>query len=563
MSPSAQPFHNRFQTLELDVSTPVVDTPTPVRVTRSMIQPSTRSSSMTGIIPNAPDLKRKAEEEVVASNKKANQLDGPPTGDGLDSVEMDVDAVALGADPTSPIEGEAESVGQFAPLSPCPKLLELDELDTAVANQSEARSASSPPTNDRNDDQPKATLKGKIRPSFASIASGKAKLQPTLAAPTAQQAQPRRTFLAEPATSWPTHHVTEVHLLKDLTDHSRSLMCKDMGPAVYCLFGNDGHLRVEQHAQRIDFIKEALMQSLGRRELGVKFIAPVVKSDIDQRVKPVLPYKVTGLSEQDVLMLESVRVLNCSDFWLLLVPSSVPITDFAFALDNVPLSDTEDNRAEVRAIMQEAISSIPGIKGHLNIKSDNFSDDVEPEDRLDALLDTVVTVPQTSGDGSKTKWKVYLAPPSSDAKLHTLLIDSICNRPVAVCGIPAVFIRHPFSCNACKGEDHTSGQCPFKLISGFHDSHVGQLQTTTASSSSPASTLGAEDSPLFAQTNTMQAQPIPGPSNELGLEHSRYAPQERFSGPLDSQQWKGPSFAPARRGNGGRGGRGGQRGRNF
>ncbi|KAH6909604.1 hypothetical protein BKA70DRAFT_1221826 [Coprinopsis sp. MPI-PUGE-AT-0042] len=561
MAPSALLSQNKYNVLDPDASPQSFDTPTPARTANQYrIQPSTRAidtNDLTSITADA--RKRKAEDAEGPSSKKANHL--ASSSDTTDAARMDVDVVTdddIEPMVDLPVGDEGPSVGQFAPLSPGPHFLDVAGDDAAA--QLEPRSAASPPVEEPVNPLSQPQQRGKIRPSYASVAKGKAKATTASAsAALAQPAIPERTFLKEPVSGWPAHHITEQHLFKDLAPHSLSLMTKDTGPAMFFLFGNDTQLRVEHHAIRIDILKEVVHQLLGRLPAETQVIAPVMKNDLPSgRTKPVLPYKVTGLSENDVRVLEHYRILNCADFWLLLLPTKVPVSNYAFSLEDVPLSDTEPHRAQVRAAVQRAIAAILGIHRHLAITPDNFSDEVEPEDRLDVLLDTVEAIPLPSGEGP-IKWQIYVAPPSSDPRLHTLLLKSICDQEILVSGIAATPQHNLFSCNGCKGRDHPAGQCPFKALPGFHDVYLGQAQATLTKSAVTDTDLKVEDSPLFAQVNQSQSLSLSG--QQPGLEQSRHAPPAL--GPSNGQQWSGDNFAAPRRGNGGRGGRGGYRGRNF
>ncbi|KAM6496547.1 hypothetical protein JOM56_007020 [Amanita muscaria] len=211
--------------------------------------------------------------------------------------------------------------------------------------------------------------------------------------------------------------------------------------------------------------------------------------------KPIFPYLIAGLSDQQAHTLLSRRVWSTKITTLFIIPFVPVPSTYALTLEGIFLPPAGDNEAEVTEAVTNTLRSNIHANNFIAVNNDNVDQTLTEDEKINFVLNSVWTRRKVLFFKGRrcAMYFIYIHPPTTKPSLHRKWLGILRRLSfTTLCG-QGQHTNDGWRCNLCKGLDHPTSMCRYPTLSGWNlpphftdeGGDNGDDTTNTATSSTP------------------------------------------------------------------------------
>ncbi|KIL54611.1 hypothetical protein M378DRAFT_181641 [Amanita muscaria Koide BX008] len=188
--------------------------------------------------------------------------------------------------------------------------------------------------------------------------------------------------------------------------------------------------------------------------------------------KPVFPYLIAGLSEQQAHTITAREVWSTRQITLFATPFDVPVSSYALALHGIFLAPTTESEIQITEVVANTIRDSLSAMNLIAAHNDNIenSDNLNVGVKQEYIISTIDVRGETYFVNKKRNsvFFVYIQPPMKAINFHRTWLRTLRRLKYTTIYGQGEHRTKGWRCNLCKGLDHPTSLCRFPTIPGWN-----------------------------------------------------------------------------------------------
>ncbi|KAF8966643.1 hypothetical protein BDZ97DRAFT_1917451 [Flammula alnicola] len=264
----------------------------------------------------------------------------------------------------------------------------------------------------------------------------------------------------------PIYGLTSEDLRRNVDDESLELW-NELDDYDYCLAYLAFDPFEADKTAKVQKIKDFIKQLFDCK--GVIVSSPGTKKASRQDRKPIHPYLITDLSQDQIEVLVQRACWSTPTLTLFVFPGTPFLSSFVMTLRGFSSHDGDYALDGIATVVSRAIQKDPAVHAAVSAHKDRYPSDYSSTDVLAAVAETVEARKlEAKFEGTTViLYNIYMRSPTSDYGGFQAWVSAV--RAVKYISLRGRGTPQPiFNCSQCRGIDHPTGLCPCYDITGWH-----------------------------------------------------------------------------------------------